>query len=120
MAEDSEALGCVRIPSQPFELVQAMAPAEPEPEMVHESTYGWYLAAAVLKDLGAWVHLAHALGNNWGNRRVKNDERDAKDLAAVLRLGRLAEGPTVGRRSSSSAPTTTSKPAPRLLSSSME
>jgi transposase len=36
--------------------------------------------------------LAHALGNNWGNRRVKNDERDAKDLAAMLRLGRLAEG----------------------------
>jgi transposase len=38
------------------------------------------------------VHLAHALGNNWGNRRVKNDERDAQDLAAMLRLGRLAEG----------------------------
>ena len=38
------------------------------------------------------MHLAHALGNNWGNRRVKNDERDAKDLAAMLRLGRLAEG----------------------------
>jgi transposase len=37
------------------------------------------------------VHLAHPLGNNWGNRRVKNDERDATDLIDLLRLGRLAE-----------------------------
>jgi transposase len=27
----------------------------------------------------------------WGNRRVKNDERDATDLIDLLRLGRLAE-----------------------------
>lgn len=51
-----------------------------------------YWAVDVLQELGAHVHLAHALGNNWGNRRVKNDERDAKDLAAMLRLGRLPEG----------------------------
>ena len=57
-----------------------------------ESTYGWYWAADLLKEMGAKVHLAHPLGNNWGNRRVKNDERDAQDLAAMLRLGRLAEG----------------------------
>jgi transposase len=31
------------------------------------------------------------LGNAWGNRRVKNDERDANDLIDLLRLGRLAE-----------------------------
>jgi transposase len=37
------------------------------------------------------VHLSHPLGNNWGNRRVKNDERDATDLVDLLRLGRLAE-----------------------------
>ncbi len=30
-------------------------------------------------------------GNNWGHRRVKNDERDATDLVDLLRLGRLAE-----------------------------
>jgi transposase len=41
--------------------------------------------------MGAHVHLAHPLGNNWGNRRVKNDERDATDLVDLLRLGRLAE-----------------------------
>ena len=92
MAEDGEMLGTERIVSQPFELAQAMEAAGPEPEVVLESTYGWYWAADVLQDLGAHVHLAHALGNNWGERRVKNDERDARDLAAMLRIGRLAEG----------------------------
>src|SRR3974390_2180641 len=92
MAEDGVMLGCVRIPSQPDELAQAMSDAGESPEVVLESTYGWYWAADLLTDLGANVHLAHALGNNWGNRRVKNDLRDAQDLAAMLRLGRLAEG----------------------------
>ncbi len=92
MAEDGEVLGTERFVSQPFELAQAMAAAGPEPEVVLESTYGWYWAADVLEDLGAHVHLAHALGNNWGTRRVKNDVRDAQDLAAMLALGRLAEG----------------------------
>jgi transposase len=92
MNADGEVLGCVKIPSQPFELAQAMAEAGENPEVVLESTYGWYWAADLLKELGANVHLAHPLGNNWGNRRVKNDEIDAKDLAAMLRLGRLAEG----------------------------
>jgi transposase len=91
MAEEGEVLGCVRIPSQPDELAQAMADAGESPEVVLESTYGWYWAADLLEDLGANVHLAHALGNNWGTRRVKNDLRDAQDLAAMLRLGRLAE-----------------------------
>jgi len=92
MAEDGEVLGTVRIPSQPFELAQAMAKAGEAPEVVLESTYGWYWAADLLKEMGANVHLAHPLHNNWGDRRVKNDERDAQDLAAMLRIGRLAEG----------------------------
>lgn len=66
MTEDGELLGCRRIPSQPFELAQAIAEAGPEPEVVLESTYGWYWAADLLQDMGAHVHLAHALGNNWG------------------------------------------------------
>jgi hypothetical protein len=37
--------------------------------------------------MGAQVHLAHPLGNNWGNRRVKNDERDATDLVDLNRTG---------------------------------
>jgi transposase len=90
MTPESKVLGIERIASQPYELAQAMAKAGEEPEVVLESTYGW--AADVLQELSARVHLAHALGNNWGHRRVKNDERDAKDFAAMLRLGRLAEG----------------------------
>ncbi len=92
MSADGEMLGCTRIPSEPVALAEAVGEAGPEPEVVLESTYGWYWAADLLEDLGARVHLAHPLGNHWGNRRVKNDERDAKDLAAMLRLGRLAEG----------------------------
>jgi transposase len=45
-----------------------------------------------LAELGATVHLAHPLGvKMFGLRRVKNDERDAADLADLLRMGRLPE-----------------------------
>jgi transposase len=60
---------------------------------VLEATYGWYLAADVLADAGAHLHLAHRLGvKAFAYRRVKNDERDAADLADMLRMGRLPEG----------------------------
>jgi hypothetical protein len=44
----------------------------------------------LLQANGARVHLADPQGLNWGQRRVKNDERDAIDLADMLRLGRLS------------------------------
>ena len=60
--------------------------------MVLEATYGWYWAADVLAAAGAEVHLAHPLGvKAFSYRRVKNDERDAADLADLLRMGRLPE-----------------------------
>ena len=68
-----------------------MTAAGEHPEVVLEACYGWYWATDLLEELGCKVHLAHPLGNNWGNRRVKNDTRDAEDLADLLRLGRLAE-----------------------------
>ncbi len=38
------------------------------------------------------MHLAHPLGvKAFSHRRVKNDELDARDLAGLLRMGRLAE-----------------------------
>jgi transposase len=61
------------------------------PDVVLEATYGWYWLADYLGELGANVHLAHPLGNDWGHRRVNNDLRDAEDLVDLLRLGRLAE-----------------------------
>ncbi len=70
---------------------KAVTDAGENPEVVIEACYGWYWAVDLLEDLGATVHLAHPLGNHWGNRRVKNDLRDAEDLVDLLRLGRLAE-----------------------------
>jgi transposase len=81
----------VHIDNDPLALAEVIARAGETPEVVLEATYGWYWAADVLAEAGAKVHLAHPLGNAWGNRRVKNDERDAADLIDLLRLGRLAE-----------------------------
>src|SRR6185295_11110212 len=63
-----------------------------DPEVVLEATYGWYWAVDVLRDCGAQVHLAHPLGvKGFRYRRVKNDVRDAGELADLLRMGRLPE-----------------------------
>lgn len=86
-----ETLETVRVVNDPLLLAEQLAKAGPEPEVVLEATYGWYWVADLLAEMGANVHLAHPLGNNWGHRRVKNDERDATDLVDLLRLGRLAE-----------------------------
>src|SRR5687767_10124159 len=91
MTPAGEVLEIVRIDNDPVALSLELAKAGPDPEVILEACYGWYWAADVLAANGATVHLAHPLGNNWGNRRVKNDERDATDLADLLRLGRLAE-----------------------------
>ena len=86
-----ETLETVRIANDPLLLAEQLAKAGPQPEVVLEATYGWYWVVDLLAEMGANVHLAHPLGNNWGHRRVKNDERDATDLVDLLRLGRLAE-----------------------------
>ncbi|MDT7664493.1 MAG: hypothetical protein QOD04_4049 [Pseudonocardiales bacterium] len=93
MGEDGQRLGSmVRIPSTPRTLRAAMVPAGPAPKVVIEATYGWYWAVETLQQLGAEVHLAHPLGvKGFSYRRVKNDERDAADLADLLRMGRLPE-----------------------------
>jgi len=88
---DGNLLSTVQIDNDPIALAEAVGAAGPEPEVVVEATFGWYWAVDLLVEMGAHVHLAHPLGNNWGNRRVKNDERDATDLVDLLRLGRLAE-----------------------------
>ncbi|MGH3609961.1 MAG: IS110 family transposase [Pseudonocardiaceae bacterium] len=86
-----EVLETTQIDNDALALGEVIARAGEAPEVVLEACYGWYWAADVLDELGAKVHLAHPLGNNWGHRRVKNDERDASDLVDLLRLGRLAE-----------------------------
>jgi transposase len=86
-----EKIDCVRIANDPLRLLEAVSAAGSDAEVVIEATYGWYWAVDLLQEAGFRVHLAHPSGNDWGNRRVKNDERDARDLADLLRLGRLAE-----------------------------
>jgi transposase len=93
MTPEGERIGrAVRIDNDPFELAQQVALWGESPEVVLEATYGWYWAADVLVEAGANVHLAHPLGvKGFAYRRVKNDERDAADLADLLRMGRLPE-----------------------------
>jgi len=82
----------VRIDNDPVALGLELAKAGPDPEVVLEATYGWYWAVDVLQSAGAAVHLAHPLGvKGFAYRRVKNDVRDAADLADLLRMGRLPE-----------------------------
>jgi transposase len=93
MSPEGERLGApVRIDNDPFELARQVASWGERPEVVLEATYGWYWAADVLAEAGAEVHLAHPLGiKGFAYRRVKNDVRDASDLADLLRMGRLPE-----------------------------
>jgi transposase len=92
MMPDGQQLGTVRIDNDPFELARQVASWGESPEVVLEATYGWYWAADVLAAAGAHVHLAHPLGvKGFTYRRVKNDQRDAADLADLLRMNRLPE-----------------------------
>jgi transposase len=93
MTREGERLGEVkRIFNDPWELAEQVASWGESPEVVLEATYGWYWAADVFAEAGANVHLAHPLGvKGFAYRRVKNDELDARDLADLLRMGRLPE-----------------------------
>jgi transposase len=92
MTEAGQVLDTVRITNDPSTLAAEMAKAGEHPDVVLEATYGWYWAVDVLQAEGAQVHLAHPLGvKGFAYRRVKNDVRDAADLADLLRMGRLPE-----------------------------
>src|SRR5215210_3017969 len=90
--EGGDVLEAVRILNDVDSLNAVMARAGEDPEVVLEATYGWYWAVDALQAAGASVHLAHPLGvKGFAYRRVKNDVRDATDLADLLRMGRLPE-----------------------------
>jgi transposase len=90
MTETGEHLETVRIVNTRDRLADVMSRAGESPEVVLEATYGWYWAADALAEFGATVHLAHPLGvKAFSYRRVNNDQRDASDLADLLRMGRL-------------------------------
>lgn len=92
MTPDGRRLDTARITNSPAELRREISKAGKGPEVVLEATYGWYWAADTLAEAGAQVHLAHPMGvKAFSYRRVKNDEKDAGDLADLLRMGRLPE-----------------------------
>ena len=93
MTEAGERLETTRIVNDPDRLRAVMARAGEAPEVVLEAAYGWYWAADTLAELGAHVHLAHPLGvKGFAYRRVKNDVRDAADLADFAADGPVARG----------------------------
>jgi transposase len=88
MTMDGRKLETVRIENSPAALRAVLARCGQRPLVVLEATYGWYWAADVLAAAGAEVRLAHPLGvKAFSYRRVKNDERDAADLADLARMG---------------------------------
>jgi transposase len=90
--ESGGVLEATQILNDADRLNSVMERAGEDPEVVLEATYGWYWAVDALQALGARVHLAHPLGvKAFEYRRVKNDVRDATDLADLLRMGRLPE-----------------------------
>jgi transposase len=92
MTEAGDRLETVQITNDPERLRSVLGRAGDAPEVVLEAAYGWYWAADTLAEAGANVHLAHPLGvKAFSYRRVKNDERDAADLADLLRMGRWPE-----------------------------
>jgi transposase len=92
MSQSGETLETVRISNDPEYLRAVMTRAGQHPEVVLEACSGWYWAADLVSELGAQVHLAHPQGvKGFSYRRVKNDQRDAADLADLLRMGRLPE-----------------------------
>src|SRR5437763_7526631 len=92
MTADGRKLETAPITNSPGELRRVIARAGKRPKVVLEATSGRYWAADTLAAAGAQVHLAHPLGvKAFSYRRVKNDEKDAADLADLLRMGRLPE-----------------------------
>lgn len=92
MTDGGEVLETVRILNDAQRLAEVLHRCGEAPEVVMEATYGWYWVADVIAGEGARLHLAHPLGvKAFEYRRVNNDERDAGDLADLLRMGRLPE-----------------------------
>ena len=89
--EGGNEVGVVRIDNDPVALAAALADAGPDPQVAVEATYGWYWAVDVLEGLGAEVRLVNPSGLQWGERRVKNDYKDCKELLDRMRLHKLPE-----------------------------
>ena len=91
MDGEGEVVDCVRIDNSVSALVGEVGKAGAGAEVAVEATYGWYWAVDALSEAGFAVTLAHPRGIvSMQNRRAKTDQLDAKELADLLRIGRLA------------------------------
>jgi transposase len=91
MNDAGEVLAVSKIDNDPLALSMAVPEAGPDPEVILEACYGWYWAADLLQAERARVHLVHPLGLHWDSRRVKNDVKDATELAHRLRRNDVPE-----------------------------
>lgn len=91
MNDAGEVLEVSKIDNDPVALAMTLAEAGSDPEVALEACYGWYWAADLLQAEGAKVHLIHPLGLHWDTRRVKNDVKDATELASRLRRNDIPE-----------------------------
>lgn len=91
--EQGRELECLRIDNDPKALVAQVRKAGRSAPVAIEATYGWYWAVDALLAAKFEVHLAHPYGMKAmrKRRRVKNDARDAYELANLMRLGSLPE-----------------------------
>ncbi len=92
MTEDGQTLETTRISNDPEYLRAVMAQGRAVPGGGAAGLLRLVLGGAPWPWLGASVHPAHPLGSGGApTGRVRNDERDAVDLADLLRMGRLPE-----------------------------
>jgi len=88
---EGEVLDCVQIENSVPALVGEVGKAGVGAPVAVEATYGWYWAVDALRAAGFVVTLAHPRGvASMQGRRAKTDKLDAKELANLLRLDRLA------------------------------
>ena len=62
MDSDGERLDCVGIANDPWVLLEQVAKAGPDAEVVIEATYGWYWAVDLLQDAGFSVQSVASVG----------------------------------------------------------
>ena len=88
---EGEVVEAVQLENSVPALVDAVGRAGPGAPVAVEATYGWYWAVDALRAAGFEVTLAHPRGvASMQGRRAKTDKLDAKQLADLLRLDRLA------------------------------
>ena len=94
-ADTGDVLEAVQITNSPPALAEVMTRAGERPEIVLESTYGWYWAVDLLQGLACepGVHLAHPLGVKAFEYRLRGVQHD--DHLGCLQDGSRSHRPAL-------------------------